>query len=69
VNLLREHLKKRRIELRLTHEDIAEKVGIKRSTYTNIELGRKNPSFDVLIKLKKVLETNDDTIFLDSINI
>jgi len=61
---MREKLKQRRLELGFTQEEIAKQANIDRSTYTNIELGHKNPSFALALKLKKILKTTDDNIFL-----
>ena len=63
---MRTNLKNRREELGYTHEKVALKAGIARTTYTNIELGAKNPSFDVALKIKKALRTKSDDIFLKS---
>ncbi|TCO53910.1 MULTISPECIES: helix-turn-helix transcriptional regulator [Thermoanaerobacteraceae] len=62
---MRYYLKKARKQAGLTQAEIAKKVGIARTSYTNIELGIKNPSFDVATKIKKVLNVNDDNIFLN----
>ena len=48
-------LKRMRILKNMTQKEIAEKVGIARNTYTNIELGVKNPSLNVALKIKEVL--------------
>ncbi len=61
---MRGKLRSVRLKNNLTHEEIARKVGINRSTCTNIELGYKNPSLDVAIKIKKTLNYRDDDIFL-----
>ncbi len=61
---MRIKLKEIRLKNNLTHEELAEKVGINRATYTNIELGYKNPSLKVAIKIKDVLNYHDDDIFL-----
>lgn len=61
---MRNRLKIIRLKNNLTHEEIAKKVGINRATYTNIELGRKNPSLDVAIKIKRELNYENDDIFL-----
>ncbi len=61
---MRPALRKRRIQLGLTHEEVANGANIDRTTYTNIELGKKNPSFAVALKIKKVLNTDSDDIFL-----
>jgi putative transcriptional regulator len=62
---MRYYLKKIRKEKGLTQSEIAKRVGIARTTYTNIELGTKNPSLNIAIKLKKTLNTDDDNIFLN----
>lgn len=54
----------RRKELNLTQEEVAKRSGIARTTYTNIELGTKNPSLAVALKIKKALKVNNDDIFL-----
>lgn len=57
-------------EIRLTHgmtqQEVAAAAEIERVTYTNIELGNKNPSFAVAARIKKVLGYKDDDIFLDA---
>ncbi|OEG62196.1 MAG: hypothetical protein BHK79_02820 [Halanaerobium sp. MDAL1] len=63
---MRKKLKKKRIENNLTQEDIAKEVGIHRAHYTNIELGKVNPSFKVIVKIKKVLDYYKDDLFFDS---
>ena len=61
---MRNKLKEVREKKKMTQEQLAKKVGIARTTYTNIELGTKNPSLDVAIRIKKVLKVKDDDIFL-----
>lgn len=39
----------------LTHEEVAVAAKISRSTYTNIELGKRNPSVEVAKAIAKVL--------------
>ena len=50
---MRKALLNARIERNLTQEEVAQKAGISRSAYTNIERGVKNPSFDVAVRIKK----------------
>jgi putative transcriptional regulator len=57
---------KRRKKLGLTQKEVAKRVSIARTTYTNIELGDKNPSLQVALRIKEVLEVEDDDIFLIS---
>lgn len=61
---MRDKLKKVRLEQNLTQYQVAKMVGISRPSYTNIELGRKNPSLKIALKIKKVLNYKDDDIFL-----
>lgn len=61
---MRTNMINRRKELNLTQEEVANKSGIARTTYTNIELGDKNPSLAVALKIKKALKVDDDNIFL-----
>lgn len=63
--MMRTKLKKMRLEKKLTQQQIADKAGIHRTTYTNIELGTKDPSFKVARSIKDILGTNDDDIFLN----
>lgn len=49
-----------------TQQEFASLIGIERSTYANIELGNKNPSFPVSLKIKEVLNYQGDDIFLAS---
>ena len=50
---MRKALLNARIERNLTQEEVAQKAGISRSAYTNIERGVKNPSFDVAVRIKR----------------
>jgi putative transcriptional regulator len=63
---MRNKLVEIRIAKNLTQEQLAEKSGISRAYYTNIELGNKNPSFAVAVKIKSVLDYKDDEIFLNT---
>jgi putative transcriptional regulator len=60
---MRDYLKKARKQADFTQAEIAKKVGIARTSYTNIELGSENPFFDVATKIKRVLRVNNDDIF------
>ena len=61
---MRVKLKEIRLSKNMTQDEIAEKIGINRSYYTNIERGNRNPSFLVALKIKNVLGIKDDDIFL-----
>lgn len=62
---MREILREQRIKGNYTQETIAKELGISRPTYTNIENGRKNPSFTIALRIKNLLNYSDDDIFLD----
>ncbi|GMQ56821.1 hypothetical protein AN1V17_12150 [Vallitalea sediminicola] len=62
---MRKELKDARLRKNFTQLQVANLVGIDRSSYSNIERGNKNPSYQVVIKLKKILDVEDDKIFLD----
>lgn len=55
---MRQKIRKRRKELNLTQEELAQKVGKSRSWYTKIEIGIRNIKLDDLLKLSKALEVD-----------
>lgn len=61
---MRNKLKTIRTDKGFTQQEISDLVGIDRSFYTNIELGVKNPSLQVALRIKEVLNYFDDDIFL-----
>ena len=63
---MRSKMKSIRIDRGLTQKELANKIGISRSFYTNIELGVANPTLEVALKIKKVLDYDKDDIFLNT---
>jgi len=63
---MRVELQRARERMGYTHEIIAAKSGIHRATYTHIELGTRNPSLEVALRIAKELDTTVDDIFLPS---
>ena len=61
---MRKLLRELRESSNFTQKEFAEQIGIDRSTYTNIELGNKNPSFLVALRIKNILKYSGDDIFL-----
>ncbi len=57
-----ERLKKRRVELQLTQDEIAGKIGILRTSVTNIEAGRQKAPLHVLYGLCEVLDIDIATV-------
>jgi putative transcriptional regulator len=61
---MRQNLRSLRETKGLTQQDMSGLVGVERSTYANIELGNKNPSFPVALKIKDALGYQGDMFFL-----
>ncbi|OGK30132.1 hypothetical protein A3I56_00445 [Candidatus Roizmanbacteria bacterium RIFCSPLOWO2_02_FULL_43_10] len=60
---LGKRIQKRRKELKLTQEDLAEKVDISRAYVGYIEQGRNTPSLEVLQKIAKALKKSLNEFF------
>lgn len=63
---MREILKRERVKQNLTQKELADKAGISRVHYTQIEnaSNNKNPSLEVALKIKRALNYDDDNLFL-----
>lgn len=62
--MIRKKLREARERAGLTQQELADIVGIDRASYSNIELGKRNPSLEVAIKISKVLGKDVNDIFL-----
>lgn len=62
----RDSLRRARLRAGLTQAQVAALAGLSRPMYTNIELGRKNPSLDVAIRIAHVLGESVEALFEDS---
>jgi putative transcriptional regulator len=60
---LREQLKLRRKQLRLTQEDVAKLSGLTRSHYSHIETGRREPNFAQMEAIAKALKVKTELKF------
>lgn len=58
-----EKLKMLRKKKGLTQQEIADLIHVNRVTYTNWEKGKREPSFENLIKLADLLEVSLDLLF------
>ena len=63
-----ERLKQLRQKKGLTQQEIADLVHVNRVTYTNWEKGKREPSFENLVKLASVLGTSTDYLLGPSDN-
>ena len=55
-------LRKFRLELGLTHKQMAEKIGIRRVKYTKIELGYYNPNLEFIRAFSKAFNLTAEEI-------
>lgn len=60
---MRTNLKEVRKNKNLTQLQVANKLNIERSYYTKIERGQRTPSLDIALKIKEILNYNEDDIF------
>lgn len=51
-----EMMRRKRIEKGLSQYELADMLGVKQPSINHIEKGRRNPSFEVLEKVCKILE-------------
>lgn len=63
-NIRREKLIELRKALGYTQKEVARYLGKSRNAYTQYETGKSNPSFEDIIKLKKLFKNASDDIFL-----
>ena len=58
-----ERLKELRLEKDLSQKEVADLVHVNRVTYTNWETGKREPSFENLVKLADLLDVSLDWLF------
>ncbi len=61
VELLRKELPVLRAKARISQEDIAEKIGISRQTYSSIETGKREMSWTTFLALIAYFQNNEST--------
>lgn len=64
ITLGRINLKKFKIEQGLNSTEMAEKVGITRQHYSNLECGKCNPSYELLEAFEKVFNLDAKDVWL-----
>ncbi len=63
--LLGEKIKKLRNKNKLTQTELAQKVGVTKSTIAAYENNTRTPSYEVLIRLADVFKTSTDSLLLN----
>jgi putative transcriptional regulator len=66
-NQTNEALKSRRIAQKMTMQKIADFVGCAKSSYGNIEKGRRSPSLKTAQRIAEALESTVDALFSSEI--
>lgn len=64
--IIANNIRAERNRVRLTQEEVAEKIGISRDNYTNLENNRTTISASMLYKLKEVFGCKLDAFYLPS---
>ena len=62
---LYERLKEARINARLTQEQMAERIGVAKSTLSGYENGNREPSVAIIAKVMKVLQVDANYLYQD----
>jgi transcriptional regulator with XRE-family HTH domain len=65
LNIFSKNMKARRKKLELTQGELATKVGISSSFITEIEIGRKSPSFTNISKIADALDAPAWSLFVE----
>ncbi|MBI4778973.1 helix-turn-helix transcriptional regulator [Candidatus Falkowbacteria bacterium] len=60
---MKNEIKKFRIKLGITQEELAEKAGVRRETIVFLEQGKYNPSLKLALNIAKELKTSIDKLF------
>lgn len=61
---MRLNMRKRRLDLEMSQEEVANKAGMARAVYSHIEVGRsKNPSIEQMESISKALKVKPDINF------
>lgn len=63
MSIFGDNIKRLRKNKGLTQQEIADLVHVNRVTYTNWEKGKREPSYENLVKLADLLEVSLDSLF------
>ncbi len=62
------NLKKYRQLKKLTQQELADKVNVRRETVTRLENAKYNPSLELAVRISKVLNTPIEELFIFEFN-
>jgi len=54
-----------RVQNNWTQNDVANMIGITKAAYSNIETGKRNPSFNIIIKLQRIFNDSIDRLLIE----
>jgi len=60
---MKNNIKKLRLQLNLTQDDLAQMAGVRRETIVFLEQGKYNPSLNLAHKVAQTLQTTIDNLF------
>ena len=63
-NSMKNKIKELRIELNITQEELAKRVGVRRETIVFLEQDKYNPSLQLAHNVAKTLKTTIDKLFI-----
>ena len=58
-------LKEKRSAKKLNYKDMAEKLNISKTFYWQIENDKRNLSYEMAVKISRILNTRPDTLFYE----
>lgn len=61
--MVRNRVRSRRVEIKMTQEELADKIGVTRQTIGLIEKEKYNPTIHLCLQLKEILNMSLDELF------
>ena len=61
---MKNNIKKYRLKINLTQDQLAQKVGVRRETIVFLEQGKYNPSLNLAHNIAKIFDVTIDKLFL-----
>ena len=63
MKIFGERLREVRKSKKITQQEVADRLGIKRNTYSDWENGKTEPTFEILVKLADLFDISLDWLF------